>query len=117
MGANTAAQNYAVDQLCGNRFLYVSAHTVNDPGETGTSEVTGGSYARQALTWAAASGGAATTTGGTVSIPIPSGSTVRSLGLWDALSGGSFWGSHDIPDEAFGADGNLSFNSLTYDYT
>lgn len=117
MPANTAAQNYAVDQLTGNKFLYVSAHTVDAPNASGSGEVTGGSYARQSLSWGSASGGAASTTGGPYSIPIPSGTTVRSVGLWDALSAGNFWGYLDISDEVFGADGNLSFDSLTYDYS
>ena len=36
---------------------YISLHTA-DPGETGASECTGGSYARQAGSFGAASGGA-----------------------------------------------------------
>jgi hypothetical protein len=42
---------------------YLSLHTA-DPGTTGANEVSGGSYARQAITWNAASGGEQTSSDG-----------------------------------------------------
>jgi hypothetical protein len=101
------------------RGLYVSAHTA-DPGTTGTNEVTGGSYARQALTYNTASG-----TGGTASmtlsaspsIPIPgTPTTVSYLGIWDHVSNttqANYMGRVDIGDETFSSDGNLEVTTLT----
>lgn len=101
------------------RGLYVSAHTA-DPTTGGTTgEVSGGTYARQALTYNAASG-----TGGTATmtlsanptIPIPSGNTVSYLGIWDHVSNAlqaNFMGRVDIGDETFSSDGNLEVTTLT----
>lgn len=53
-----------------------------------TTEVAGGSYARQAVTWAAAGSGKSLNSG-SIAIPIPAGTTVQSLGLFDASSAGN----------------------------
>lgn len=99
--------------------LYVSAHTA-DPGTTGTNEVTGGSYARQALTYntATGSGGTATMTlASSPSIPIPgTPTTVSYLGIWNISTGGTqanWMGRVDIGDEVFSSDGNLEVTTLT----
>lgn len=55
------------------------------------TEVTGGSYARQAVTWAAAASGATANSGG-LTIPIPAGSTPVALAYYDALSSGNLLG-------------------------
>lgn len=101
------------------RGLYVSAHTA-DPSTTGANEVTGGTYARQALSYNAASG-----TGGTASmtlsasptIPIPgTPTTVSYLGIWDISTAGTqanWMGRVDIGDETFSSDGNLEVTTLT----
>lgn len=91
--------------------VYVSAHTAS-PGLTGANEVTGGSYARQALAYNAASGNSKTTSA-TATIPIPTGNTVAWLGLWSLASGGVFLGQVDIADEVFGSDGNLDVTAFT----
>lgn len=91
-------------------IVSVSAHTA-DPGTTGASEVTGGSYARQTITYAAASGGSRAASD-QPAIPIPGGTTVTHLGFW-ATNGTTFKGSVDITDEAFGGDGTLTVTSST----
>lgn len=55
------------------------------------TEVTGGSYARQAVTWGAAASGATTNTGA-LTIPIPAGSTPALLGYYDASTAGNLLG-------------------------
>ena len=67
---------------------YVSLHTA-DPGLTGASEVTGGSYARQTVAFSAASSGATANTGAVTFTDMPS-ATITHVGLWDSLSGGNF---------------------------
>lgn len=55
------------------------------------TEVAGGSYARQAVTWTAAASGA-TDNNAQITIPIPASTTVAAIGLYDALSSGNLLG-------------------------
>lgn len=59
--------------------------------DLGTTEVTGGSYARQAVTWTAAASGV-TDNNAQLSVPIPAGTTVQALGFFDASSAGNSLG-------------------------
>lgn len=70
--------------------VYVSLHTA-DPTDAGTgTEVSGGSYARQAATFGAPSNGVSTTTAD-ISFPQATASygTVGWIAIRDALSGGN----------------------------
>ena len=72
--------------------VYVSLHTA-DPGETGTSEVTGGGYGREGPTTFSAA--AAGTTSNTAQIDFTNmpAVTVTHVGLYDAATAGNFlWG-------------------------
>jgi hypothetical protein len=84
---------------------WLSLHTA-DPGTTGTSEVTGGSpaYARKQGTFAAASGGERALSSD-VTFDVPA-TTVAWVGLWTAVSGGTFRGKHQVTSEVFAAQGN-----------
>lgn len=85
---------------------WISAHT-GDPGSTGASEVTGGTYARKQTTWGAASSG--DQVGSLVTLDIPAGTTVTHWGVWSAVSGGTFRGGFSItPSEGFGTAGALN---------
>lgn len=71
--------------------VYLSLHTA-DPGETGSNEATGGSYARQSAAWNSASSGSATNSGTVTFSAMPAG-TWTHFGIWDASSTGNFlWG-------------------------
>lgn len=67
---------------------YCSLHTA-DPGLTGATEVTGGSYARQAITFSAAASGATANTAALEFTSMPA-VTVTHVGIWDAASTGNF---------------------------
>lgn len=70
--------------------VYVGLFT-SAPGEAGGgTEVSGGSYARQAITFGAPSGGTVTQSGA-VQFPLASASwgTVVAYGIFDAVSGGN----------------------------
>ena len=79
--------------------VYVSLHTA-DPGDTGASEVSGGSYARAAVSRADASWNAPATSGsgkaitnaGAIAFPTATADwgTVTHVGFWDAASAGTF---------------------------
>lgn len=107
MGYSSATLTTKVNAVAG-AYTYISAHTA-DPSTNGANEVSGGSYARQQTTWAAATGsGPVTRTGSQVAIPMPSGATtVTHFGLWSAATGGTYGGSVDITDQAFSSGGNL----------
>lgn len=69
--------------------VYLSLHTA-DPGETGASECTGGSYARQAIAFSAASNPAGTiANSGTVTFSSMPAATVTHFAIWDASSAGN----------------------------
>ena len=70
-------------------WAYVSLHTA-DPGTTGLSEVTGGSYARVAVTWNAASGGSVTNAAN-VTLNLPASTTASYFGVWSASTGGTYY--------------------------
>lgn len=59
--------------------------------DIGVTEVAGGSYARQAITWAAAGSGVVATSA-TLTVPIPAGTTVQTVGDFDALTVGNILG-------------------------
>ena len=68
---------------------YVSLHTA-DPGTTGASEVTGGSYVRVAVTWNSPSSGSVTNSGA-LSINLPASTTASYFGVWSASSAGTYY--------------------------
>jgi hypothetical protein len=91
---------------------HLSLHTA-DPGATGASEVAGGSYARQAITWNPASGGAKTI----VEKPdfqVPASTEITHFGLWNAVSGGTFRYGKALPtSETFSSPGTYTADSVT----
>lgn len=70
---------------------YVSLHTA-DPGETGASEASGGSYARQVGSFGAAAAGQVANDAAISFTAMPA-ATITHVGIWDAVTGGNFiWG-------------------------
>lgn len=68
---------------------FISLHTA-DPGTTGATEVTGGTYVRVAATWNAAAGGAVTNSNA-LSINLPATTTASFFGIWSASSAGTYY--------------------------
>lgn len=88
---------------------FASLHTA-DPGLTGANEVAGGSpaYARQSITWNAASAGNLDSSNQPV-FDVPAGTTVTHVGLWDAVSAGTFEGGGALSSsETFTGQGTFS---------
>lgn len=72
--------------------VYISLHTA-DPGETGASEATGGSYARQGATTFAVAASGATENSGAINFTGMPAATITHVGCWDASTSGNFlWG-------------------------
>lgn len=111
MALTNNAKHVMLDQLA-TVAVWASLHTA-DPGTTGTSEVTGGSpaYARKAITWNAASGGALDNNANPV-FDVPGGTTVAWAGLWSASSAGTFYGSADVTDEVFAGQGTYTLSDF-----
>jgi hypothetical protein len=70
--------------------------------DLGVTEVLGGTYARQPITWGAASGGTRSNSA-QIAIPIPAGVTVSCVGIWDALTAGASQSFHQIGSSLRGA--------------
>lgn len=84
----------------------ISLHAAQ-PDDTGSNEVSGGSYARATgLTFGAATNPTGTTARRTCStqptLNVPAGVTVAFIGLW---GGSTFRGYYDCANETFAADG------------
>jgi hypothetical protein len=69
---------------------YIALHTA-DPGETGTNEATGGSYARQQADFAAAASGTLQNNANIdfASMPAVTGNGIVGWSAWDAVSAGN----------------------------
>jgi len=92
-----ASINTMLDALLVTATVYYLGLNTANPGTTGASEVTGGSYARQAITFLAASGGSKVSGGADATqaftgMPAEAGG-IPYLSLWTASSGGTYlWG-------------------------
>ena len=101
------AKHVMLDQLA-SVAVFASLHN-GDPSTTGANEISGGSpaYARKAITWNAASGGALDNNANPV-FDVPASTTVSYVGLWSASSGGTYYGHFDVTDEVFAAQGTYT---------
>lgn len=105
MPLNDTSKNLMLNELA-SAAVYVSLHT-GDPGATGLLEVTGGSYARQSITWNAAAAGNLDSSNQPV-FNVPASTTVTHVGLWSAITLGTFYGSFDVADETFNNAGTYT---------
>lgn len=69
---------------------FASLHTAYSA--TGANEVSGGTYARVAVTFGAPSGEVMTLTGTPYTLNVPASTTVAYVGFWSALTSGTFGG-------------------------
>lgn len=96
MPFSTTALNQGLDALNGGSpssiIGFASLHSAYST--SGANELTGGSpaYARQAVTWSAASGASKASASVAGAFNVPAGSTVAFVGLWSASSAGTFAG-------------------------
>lgn len=99
----------------GAAAVLASLHSA-DPGTTGTSELTGGSYGRQSVTWGTASSGSIQTNA-SMDFSVPGGSTVAWVGLWET-GGTSFLGGIQLASsEVFSSDGTYTVTSIALTQT
>lgn len=89
---------------------YVSLHTDN-PSTAGANEVAGGTYARKLTPWAASSAGSLTTDSNIV-FDVPAATTIKFVGYWSAVSGGTFYGSRALNEnQTFATAGTYTISA------
>ena len=88
MTLTAASRSAMLDELA-DVVTHFSLHTA-DPGATGVSEVSGGSYARVSAVWGAATDFQVSASPAVFTVPA---GTPRFVGFWSASSGGTFYGS------------------------
>jgi hypothetical protein len=107
MSLNNTAKAAALNHLR-TLITHVSIHSA-DPGAAGTANQVG---TRQAVTWNNATTGNLDNVG-TIQFSVTAGTTVHSVGLWSAASGGTFYGARVLPSpEVFGNNGTFTINDL-----
>jgi hypothetical protein len=125
MGLSTTAKNYMLGRGLNNVsptnwMQYAGLFTGDPDPDTGTQhEVTGGTptYARKALTWAAASGGIMTASA-QPTFDVPGGpTTVTHVGFFSAVTAGDYYGMADVTDETFNSQGTYTITSITVTLT
>jgi len=83
-----------------------------DPSGAGT-EISGGTYARQAITMATATSGAVTITTDET-FDVPAGGVVNYIGYFTALTGGVLKALDDVTQETYTAAGQYVLESSTF---
>lgn len=96
--------------------VWISTHT-GDPGETGASESTGGSYGRQSASFDVAAAGATQNSGNITFTSMPS-STLTHVGVWDASTAGNFlWGGTLDASKTLNSGDTFQINTGDLDVT
>lgn len=110
MGVYVANGKNLMLNALGAVATYASVHTAT-PNSSGSNEASGGSYARVAVSFGAASGGSMSH--GSLTWNVPAG-TFTHIGYWSAPSGGTFYGFDDLASsEVFGSAGTLNVSGGT----
>lgn len=109
MAYQEVAKNAMLDELA-TIITQVSLHTASPPSDV--NEVSGGSYARQSITFGAASGGLISATN-QPSFDVPGGTTVSAVAF--RATDGTIYADDDVTDETFASDGTYTINTATLD--
>jgi len=90
-----------------NSATFLSLHSA-DPATNGSSEISGGSYARQSISWSSPTSGS-TYNSSLIVFSLPAGASVSYVGYWSALNGGTFYGSRALDaTNAFPSAGSMT---------
>lgn len=104
-GFSTAGKSAMLGALPSAPF--VSLHS-SDPGDTGAAELS--AVTRQTGALAAFSAGARALTVASAH-SVGAGQTVAYVGLWSALTGGTFYGSFAVTSETYGGAGSYQVDA------
>jgi len=107
MAINVTATRNLMAEHYKSLGTWISLHTAS-PGETGTNEVTGGSpaYARKQTNWdVSATNGVVN--GSECVFDVPANTTITHVGIWTAVTGGTFIDWADSADITFTPQGQV----------
>lgn len=92
MSMSIASKNVMLDAV-GAVAVFASVHDA-PPGDSGASEISGGTpaYARKPISWDAAASGKKNKDASDPIFDIPAGTDVQFIGLWSAVTAGTFYG-------------------------
>lgn len=107
VGLAVATKNAMLD---GMGITKASLHTA-DPGDDGSNEVTGGTYAQKTISFNAAAGGNMDSSD-VPTFDVPAGVTITHAGFW---AGAVFKYSSPITPETFGAAGTWNLDDADVD--
>jgi hypothetical protein len=107
----TVGQRETLAVAYGGAGTFISCHSGAGPGSTGANEISGGApaYARVATVWAAGpSDGVVNGSQVTINCPAAPGTPITWIGLWTALSGGTFLDGYQLgTSQTFSSQGQL----------
>ena len=107
MAIATNVMKETLSTAYGSTGSWISVHTA-DPGTTGTAETSSGSpaYARKQTTWTPGTSDGVNA-GSQVTIDVAAG-TYTYIGLWSAVTGGTFYDKYLLPTaQTFATQGQL----------
>ena len=78
------------------------------------TEISGGGYERQTVTWNSASDGEITASN-EPTFDVEGGTTVSKVAFFDALTDGTQYAVNDVTDETYGGDGTYTVTSISID--
>lgn len=114
MALNNTALALMANEL-GDNVTHVALHTSSAEGD----EISGGSpaYERQSITWNTATAGNLDSSNTPV-FDVPADTTITHIGLWSALTGGTFYGTTALAaSETFGSQGQYELQDLDVNLT
>lgn len=106
MPLTTAGANRALQGLVGETVSSAITHMAlfnGDPSGAGV-EISGGSYARQSITWNTVASGNADSSN-TPTFDVPAGATVNFVAYYDALTGGNLLAYRSVTQQVFSVAG------------
>jgi len=90
---------------------YLSLHSA-DVGTTGANEFSGGGYARQAIVFGSASGGAIANNA-SISVPNAGSTAATFFGVWSAVSAGTYLGGGALTASTTAASITFAVGAIT----
>ena len=105
MAIQTAAMRNALVDAYKGQATYAALYSTA-PGASAGTELTGGSYARKAVSWGATTNSASTATA--IVFDVPSGATVAGFGFHTAVTAGTYLDGGSLTSQSFASAGTYT---------
>lgn len=106
-----AMNNDYLNEIADHGATLVTHVALADTGD----ELSGGDYARQAVTWSAATDGNISATN-TPTFDVPAGATVNQVMFYSAVTGGTAYGATSVTSETFSGAGTYTLSSAAINH-